>query len=139
MQATPAKSSTTSKIAKILVAVAVFIWAAIAAFSLATPSKEETAPKSSSKSVGVGQDGIIRTGIAGGVTKDDFDELTKAATAKDEAGFGQLIASGRAIVVDNNTKVKVIDTGLFKKRVRLLTGDHAGAAVWVASEHVESE
>lgn len=42
-------------------------------------------------------------------------------------------------MVDNNTKVKVIDNGIFSKKVRLLSGDHKGAAVWVPSEYVESE
>ena len=102
-----------------------------------TEGPKEAVP--ATKTVKVGETGIIRTGVPGGVNEEAYDAVLKAATSKDREGLEQLVSSGNAVYIDNNTKVRVIDSGMFKKQVRLLSGDHKGASLWVPTEYVESE
>ncbi|WP_460912559.1 hypothetical protein [Spirosoma areae] len=124
------------KLAIVLVAIAVLLWAAIFAFSDKTP---EIPSPTAKKTLNIGDIGIIRIGLPAGLNKDAYDEIQTFAAAKDTDGLNGLLQSGKAVFVDNNSQVKVIELGFAKKRVRLLSGDHKGAAVWVPNEFVESE
>jgi hypothetical protein len=129
------------RIAAILVGIIVVLFAAGFYFSYKSlPPSEATAKAvEAPKSVGYGETGIIRTGVAAGVTEDDYSAIMKAASTKDRAGIDALIGSKRAVMIDNGTKVKVVGSGFNKRQVRLLDGDNQGASVWVPVEYVEAE
>ncbi|WP_460971510.1 hypothetical protein [Spirosoma migulaei] len=129
----PKQKCALPKTAFTICAIAGLLWGPIMAFSYPKP---ETTP---AKAIGVGQTGIIRAGMPGGITKDDYDKVMIVVSSKNQEGLNQLVQAGKAIWVDNNTKVRVIAVGVFKKRVRLLSGNHKGAAVWVPNDYVESE
>lgn len=127
-------------IARIVVIMLVVLIGVIYYFSKQTPPKQaDSTVIEQSKSVGYGETGIIRTGMAAGVSEDDYDAVMKAASTKDRTGIDALIDSKRAVMVDNGTKVKVIGSGFNKRQVRLLDGDSQGAAVWVPVEYVSPE
>ncbi len=129
------------RIAAILVGVVVLLFAVGFYFSYKSlpPSEAPVKAVESPKSVGYGQTGIIRTGLPAGVTEADYDAIMNAATTKDQDGINALISAKRAVMVDNNTKVKVIGSGFNKRQVRLLNGDNQGVAVWVPVEYIEAE
>ncbi len=72
------------------------------------------------------------------VDQESFDEMNKALAAKDGVGLGLLMLQLRIFEVPSGTKVKVIDVGLFKMKVRVLEGEQAGIAGWVPDEWVKS-
>ena len=64
-------------------------------------------------------------------TKDDVDAATKAAAAKDQAGW--LDAISGAIYLPNGTHVRGIDAAGFMYsiiQVRVESGDNSGASCW---------
>src|SRR5690348_16998795 len=63
-----------------------------------------------------------------GVTRTDFDSVTKAIAANDNVGLRDLIASGVVVSVPACAPAKLLDTAFGGERqVRL----DSGAAVWV--------
>ena len=96
--------------------------------------------KPTSSSLSVGQDGILDSGAEltpVAITEESFDAWTKASVAKDEQGKMLLLASARVFAVKKGTKVRVIDTAMFKRKVRILSGDQKGLSGWVAKEYVK--
>lgn len=106
-----------------------------------------TAPQPASpSSAGPGAEGVVRSSSdSSGIvfiatTPEAFDEMTKALIAQDAYGMLQLAAEGKVFGVTNGTRVKVIDIGFTKKRVRILQGvtpvdqDKVGLAGWVPYE-----
>lgn len=64
-----------------------------------------------------------------GVTRHDFDSITKAISAKDAVGLEQLAAQGVVVEVPVCAPAKLLDTALAGERqVRVAS---TGAAVWV--------
>lgn len=96
---------------------------------------------SSVQVVPVGSDGrlVIGEGIPVdlGVDDDAFDALSEARVANDPAGRREVLLSGRGFTVPEGTRVRVIDNGFVKKRVRILEGQYAGEAGWVPFEWVK--
>ena len=87
-----------------------------------------------------GENGYLSIGsgqIAVAVTEGAFDELLKVVRARDMMGLAQLLSSGDAFAVPNNTRVLVIEQGLFKTRVRIVEGEAAGRSGWVPMEFVQ--
>ena len=95
----------------------------------------------------------VRTGGNGVVTFDGAKKADKIAIARDEASFGdvshalaiedylgllELMARNKAFAVPAGTKVKVLENGFFKTKVRVLEGDMTGAAGWVPAEWVRA-
>lgn len=123
-------------------------------FIILIASISTNAPKSTNQSVTsvqVGQDGFLRSnGDSDGITflattPEAFDELMKTIRAKDTAGLLEMAAYGRAFGVTNGTKVKVIDSAIGRRRVRIMQGvkpidsDKVGLAGWVPMEWVKSQ
>jgi hypothetical protein len=57
-------------------------------------------------------------------------------SARDKEGFIQLTLKGKVFWVPDLTSVRVIDSGFFKVKVRILEGDHYGQSGWVARERI---
>lgn len=96
-------------------------------------------------SLSVGDEGIINNNdeinncegtVALTMTEEAQDEFTKTSIAKDSAGFAEMILEGKIFIVDNCTKAKVIDSSMFKRRVRILEGEQAGKAGWLPYEFI---
>jgi hypothetical protein len=68
------------------------------------------------------------------IDKDTYDEAWKAQRINDTHGLLEL--NFKLFLVNNNTKVKVLDMDFGKRRVRILEGDKEGLAGWVPEEWV---
>lgn len=69
-----------------------------------------------------------------GVTRTDFDDISKAITANDTVGLGQLVQSGSVVMVPACAPSKLLDTAFGGERqVRLASGD----AVWVDANWIK--
>jgi len=77
-----------------------------------------------------------------GSTKEDYDQITKALLAKDYIGILEIPG---AFCVSNGTKVQVIDSDVFIRKVRIMEGvrdvdkDKVFLSGWTAGEWVVSQ
>jgi len=99
-----------------------------------TPTKE---------TLSFGEEGIINfndsredcTGSAIlGIDKNAYKEIGTALLAKDDIGMLELVTSGKALLVENCTKIKVIDSAVGIRRVRILEGKLFGESGWLDYE-----
>jgi hypothetical protein len=109
-----------------------------------TPAPANT-PTATEQTLSIGEEGIInyntdRNDCSGqailGISKEAQDKITKASVAKDNVGLAQLVLTGEAFMVNNCTKVKVIDSAMFLRQVRILEGEQFGEAGWLPYEWV---
>ena len=70
------------------------------------------------------------------VNEDEYDEIFTSMEADDMIGLATMIIEGRAFLVDNCTKAKLVDTDVFMRRVRILEGEMAGEAGWLPMEWI---
>lgn len=70
-------------------------------------------------------------------TKESQEKVSKILLANDELGISEVLLSGEAFAVPNCTKVKVIDTAVAIRQVRIFEGDQIGKSGWVAFEFVK--
>lgn len=95
----------------------------------------------SSDVVAVGEEARIYSGGKStplATTKEYYDELQKALLAKDWGELRQMVILERAFVVDEGTRVLVIDKSWDWAivQVKVLAGSQTGKAGWVANEYV---
>ena len=88
----------------------------------------------------VGEEGTIEssgeiTPVA--ISESALDAWSKARVAKDQHGMFLLMNSGEIFTVKKGTKVLVIDTGMAKRKIRILTGEKTGASGWVSEDYVK--
>lgn len=70
-----------------------------------------------------------------GVTEEAYDALIDAVSANDEYGAGELVLAGLVFVVDDNTKIRIIETSfLGAYKVRILSGEHEGRAGFLSDQ-----
>lgn len=106
------------------------------------PARPPTsAPSSSSlSSLRVGEEGRLDNGgNLAFVAVDDaaFDALNKAANAGDQVGIADLITAGRVFTVSQNTRILVIENGIFSVKIRVTDGPQQGKSGWVPAEFVK--
>lgn len=97
-------------------------------------------PTSALSHLRAGQEGHLDNGgDTAFVAADDaaFDELTKAASAGDQVGIRELVRGGRVFLVPQNTRILVIENGVFSVRIRVLDGLQKDKAGWVPAEFVK--
>ncbi len=106
-------------------------------------STSTNTPTTEKQTLSIGEEGIInyntdRNDCSGqailGISKEAQDKITKASNAKDKIGLAQLVLTGEAFMVDNCTKVKVIDSAMFLRQVRITDGEQFGKAGWLPYE-----
>jgi hypothetical protein len=96
-----------------------------------TDQKAKETVEVPSRVVLVGDHGVVDSGAKAtflGTTKDNYDEVMKAAMAHDKQGMLESLIAGKAFIVDQGTRVLVIDSSFTLKRVRLLSGTKSGKA-----------
>jgi len=71
------------------------------------------------------------------VTQQDLDRAIELGVANDDLGIAQMVATGHAFIVPQNTRVKVIQTTMTTTEVRILSGDFTGKSGWVPKEFVK--
>lgn len=90
----------------------------------------------------VGQEGRINVEsplVYAATTQENYDAFGKALTSNDRIGVANLTAQGRVILIDNGTRVLVLDRGGFFSsvmQVRILEGRYFGLALWLPAEFV---
>lgn len=66
-----------------------------------------------------------------------WDALFKALGKRDEIGVAELVLSGRVFLVDDGTKVLVLDRGFSSIEIRVVEGSSFGKKGWVPRELVK--
>lgn len=61
-----------------------------------------------------------------------LNELMIALPAGDSSKINALIQSGQLVRVENDTGVRILESGAGKTKVRILQGEHAMAEGWVS-------
>jgi hypothetical protein len=105
-------------------------------------SDKKADSSTSSDVAAIGEEARIYSGSKStplATTKDYYDELLKIVLAKDWAGLRQMIILERAFVVDEGTRVLVIDKNWnwTTAQVRVLAGSQAGKEGWVSHEYLK--
>jgi hypothetical protein len=88
----------------------------------------------------VGDEGYLHsssTNVIVPITQTDLDRAIQLGVANDDIGIAEMVARGRALIVDQNTKVKVIQTTTATAEVRILTGSFTGRSGWVPKEFIK--
>jgi hypothetical protein len=94
---------------------------------------------SDSTSMSVGEKGRLFSGaelVPVPVSKEVLKEWTKARRINDEYGQLDLVAEGLILTPEAGTRVLIIDTDLFIKKVRILEGKYQGGSGWVPDEYI---
>ena len=90
--------------------------------------------------VGIGDDGALRMNAEGplllAVDPAAFDELVKSSRAHDAIGIAELMAARRVFECAQGARVRVIDRGMYRRKVRIMSGPQSGLAGWVPVEWV---
>lgn len=60
-----------------------------------------------------------------------YDDMMSAAVANDNAALMRMGVDGKVFALDEGTRVRIVDGGLFKSRVSALEGRQAGRAGWL--------
>lgn len=72
-------------------------------------------------------------------SREALDALFDAFAKNDDEGVKELVLQGKAMMVPNGTKVRALDAGGFLAsvfKVRILSGEYDGRAVWVPTDFV---
>lgn len=102
-------------------------------------------PVASSR-VGVGEDGMlnyhsdIKDCSQETIVSLDVETekaVIKASIANDTYGMAEVVSSGKAFLVSNCTKVKVIDQNVGSRKIRILEGEQLSKSGWVPMEFVK--
>ncbi len=75
-----------------------------------------------------------------GADKEAWDELARAVAAKDDIGWNLLILSGRALLVERGTRVRVLQIKGWSREaeVRILEGKYVVRKAWVSTEFLKA-
>lgn len=97
----------------------------------------------SSRSATTGSIAVLRApdgqGVPVAASREAFDRLVTLAVADDNTGISHMMVAGQVWTAPCGTRCKVIDSGFTVYEVRILEGDHAGRACFVAREFVKRE
>jgi len=88
----------------------------------------------------ISEEGYLDSGnptVILGTTKDNYDEALKLSIAKDSEGITKMLLNNQVIMVKSGTKIRVIDTSMFEREVRILDGKEYGQSGWTANEFVK--
>jgi hypothetical protein len=113
------------------------------AFLWCSVSSCDSGKAPNSTKVPIGKEGLL-SGTSGtitpvGTSETALQQFLKSHRAKDKHGIVQMMASGSVFMVDNGTKVLVIDYGesLGMRKIRILEGTREGRAGYVPYEWVK--
>jgi hypothetical protein len=76
-----------------------------------------------------------------GVLRMDYiDELSRILYEKDKEGLSELVSSGKGVLVEKGSKVKVMNNDMtVATQVEILEGRHEGRRIWTSSDWVKPE
>jgi hypothetical protein len=102
-----------------------------------TPVPTETSLIQGNRPPLTGQQGNIHVQdsyVFAAATQADYDAFRKARGATDQIGVYELMAQERLFLIDNGTRVLVLEKHVVLTQVRVLDGPKFGLAVWLPSE-----
>jgi hypothetical protein len=121
--------------------IAVIIIGVIISFSSNQNSQNSTVqPVSTSTSISIGDNVILDEGVSTAkvvivaTTQANLDEIIKLSNAGDDLGIAKMIVDGYAFMVDRGTQARIIDTAMYVRKVRIMSGDYYGESGWVPFE-----
>ena len=68
-----------------------------------------------------------------------LDELTRACNRKDQSTVRQLMYQGYVVVLSKGTMVDMIKYGFAESKIKVLSGEHRGSYLYIASDFVDSK
>ncbi|HXG90886.1 MAG TPA: 6-pyruvoyl-tetrahydropterin synthase-related protein [Blastocatellia bacterium] len=80
-----------------------------------------------------------RDTVPAAVDEKAFEELINALSSRNDANVQALMASGKAIMVPNNTRVRKVQSASTLVQVRILEGEYEGRTVWVLAQLVTGQ
>ena len=78
-----------------------------------------------------GQEAVVTIASVLGVDEDAWSEVTALETSGNQTGLNQLVASGRAFVINERTRVVIVETRFTNVIVRALEGRNVGREGWI--------
>jgi hypothetical protein len=75
-------------------------------------------------------------GILLATTEENFSEMMKAAVAGDDACLMRMGVDGKVFRLQDNTKIRIVDGGMFKSKVSALEGNQSGRSGWLPNEFI---
>lgn len=101
-------------------------------------AKAKAVEDSTKNTVYSGENGILSDEVLIGVgeNKDNYDEMFKYITKKNEAALKQMIIEGRVYYAQKGTKITVIDRGIINAKVQVIG---TGIRGWVPVEYLAKQ
>ena len=78
-----------------------------------------------------GQEAVVTIASVLGVDEDAWVEVSTLETSGDQTGLNQLVAAGRAFVINERTRVVIVETRFTNVIVRALEGRNVGREGWI--------
>jgi hypothetical protein len=100
---------------------------------LGTSSSNSPASSPTDNTVSLYMGGIE---ILCGRTEQDYSDLIGTLVNKDDYGFKEMMANGKAFTVDSGTKALVLHRTMSQAQVRILEGPHKNEVAWVGIETI---
>lgn len=112
-----------------------------------SPEPQQVVEDKPNGKVGIGEEGILnyhedvtdcsQTSIVA-VDEETHKAIVTASIAKDTYALSEFVVKGKAFLVPNCTKVKVIDQGFGRRKIRVSEGEQINKAGWVSMEFVRA-
>ncbi len=78
-----------------------------------------------------GQEAVVTIASVLGVDEDAWSAVSALETSGDQTGLNQLVAAGRAFVINERTRVVIVETRFTNVIVRALEGRNVGREGWI--------
>jgi len=80
---------------------------------------------------------IVESKCFAAISKDAFNKLNHVCNDKDQATLLDMISNGLVYVLPANLKVRLIDGGIAKSKIRILEGENEGIELYISSEFIK--
>lgn len=88
-----------------------------------------------------GQTAVRRVNTTCGIasTKKAYDMYFNALKQKDEQTLVALVLAGHLVIIEQGTRVKILDFGFMKSKILVLEGNHEGFIGYVATDFLAKQ
>lgn len=116
-------------------AVVAVVWAVLYFMSIAAP---QSSASMISTPAPVVETATIKAsgGILLATTEETFDEMMRAAANDDAAYLVRMGTDGKLFRLQDKTKIRIVEPGLFKSKVVALEGNQTGRGGWLSNEFI---
>lgn len=80
---------------------------------------------------------IVESKSFAAINKDAFNKLNHVCNVKDQATLLEMISNRLVYVLPANLKVRLVDGGIAKSKIRILEGENEGLELYISSEFIK--